>query len=727
MKDNDKIFDNIHRLIYIEEAIPNKLLAVFDNELIFGFSWRRINLKEDEISCDFIQKILSGLYRVRRIKVEDVLEVSFVKPASGRFFDKSWRLIIYSKSGKSRMTLPFEDGQNIFEYFESKMPDRLKIVENSLAHFFWRFRKAFLWYIFIVLCLGILLFALNIFLPGILILLFIFLGVGLFTVFLIAIIPRNQYILPEEDTWNLKQKSEDKVKPLISPLLGWTLKILGVGWFFFGILVIEKQYWFQEMIYKSSYIPGGLSLLLYMPTAMLVYSGYQLCQKIQKKEKYSADSPNILYLRAFDDDQRITLQPTSGLAVVVGLIDLMPFNSIRSGLDGARFRSLKTFAYLFNPIRVIRLFFNKGADTCEEVISSYFSKLGNVIAVGQPGQRLVTPGAKRIYLEDSEWQSKILEYLEQAWIVIIQPGAGAGVRWEIEKTFEIVPFERILLSLACFWKRPEMFENFLQTLPENLRQKIPREIPSLERPAFLYFEKDGMPILQLISYRSPILWAFLGNAVDLGYTLKSFLQGINGEHRENPAVPKKHYGHQSVAWAIGALMLALALFPLISNYVYFFLRENIQKSPMIEYKGKAAPYSVKLRKAWIKLADTNTSKSLDYEFNINYSPANIRFFSFKEPININSIPQDRLEGVKNTPFLALAQVGMKGYKSLVIDRQSCVKTQIDIELKSGDKFQELSLACSGDKGAVLIYASIPANDPLYTKLIEEMFASLKFN
>lgn len=60
-----------------------------------------------------------------------------------------------------------------------------------------------------------------------------------------------------------------------------------------------------------------------------------------------------------------------------------------------------------------------------------------------------------------------------------------------------------------------MYEDFILTLPERLQPSVPREVPYLNRPTFLYFEKDWTPRLQLVSYRSPPVWTFAGDAVEI--------------------------------------------------------------------------------------------------------------------------------------------------------------------------------------------------------------------
>lgn len=69
--------------------------------------------------------------------------------------------------------------------------------------------------------------------------------------------------------------------PFRSPLLGWFLKALAVGWLCFCYFWVEGQWWFQRLADEvKGQAAAGLYPLLYMPGLSLLYSGYKLSQRI---------------------------------------------------------------------------------------------------------------------------------------------------------------------------------------------------------------------------------------------------------------------------------------------------------------------------------------------------------------------------------------------------------------------------------------------------------------
>jgi hypothetical protein len=177
-------------------------------------------------------------------------------------------------------------------------------------------------------------------------------------------------------------------------------------------------------------------------------------------------------------------------------------------------------------------------------------------------------------------------------MVVIQPGVSSGVRWEILRTLEVVEPRRIIFSLAGYWRHPNEYEDFLLILPEWLRRRMPREVPYLDRPAFVYFGSDWTPRLQLLSYRSPLVWTFVGNAVNLKYTLRPFLQGASGGPHELPSRPKRHFGHAPLAW------LTVPAIPLLTMAALFSATFISALFHAQRYQGAVAPYSVVFFGEW---------------------------------------------------------------------------------------------------------------------------------
>ena len=139
-----------------------------------------------------------------------------------------------------------------------------------------------------------------------------------------------------------------------------------------------------------------------------------------------------------------------------------------------------------------------------------------------------------MYVPDGEWQKIVLDYLDMSQAVVLQPAKSDGVRWEIETVFARVPRHRVLLSMLNFKDRPNLYEEFRDWLVRERGIRLSFSLPFQDNPSFVYFESDGTVRYQPVCYRSPLLWTFVGNAVDTDRTLHTFIQGLHGRQRNLP-------------------------------------------------------------------------------------------------------------------------------------------------------------------------------------------------
>jgi hypothetical protein len=165
----------------------------------------------------------------------------------------------------------------------------------------------------------------------------------------------------------------------------------------------------------------------------------------------------FLYLRPFELDARNFLQlmvgASAGILVYAGLIN-----------------------GVWWVISFVPLFINISK---EQAFKDAFEPLGEFIAFGKPRERLRPIGALRIYAGDN-WQQEISRYMAQARLVIVRPGRGKSIRWEVKQVLRSVPPERILFYLRFRGskkkreKKYEKFRRLFQTayptkkLPEQL-------------------------------------------------------------------------------------------------------------------------------------------------------------------------------------------------------------------------------------------------------------------
>jgi len=117
--------------------------------------------------------------------------------------------------------------------------------------------------------------------------------------------------------------------------------------------------------------------------------------------------------------------------------------------------------------------------TEEEQLVKTLSKIGPVITVGKPDENLPQLGAKRYYIENSNWKQKLGQYINKAKLVVIVVAFSEGLWWEILYTFTKLSPEKIILLLplskyACEQFGMRIYEETGIILPEiNHPSSIP--------------------------------------------------------------------------------------------------------------------------------------------------------------------------------------------------------------------------------------------------------------
>ena len=106
-----------------------------------------------------------------------------------------------------------------------------------------------------------------------------------------------------------------------------------------------------------------------------------------------------------------------------------------------------------NPIRILRVLFGRGADTCEEQLGLWLKKRGPFIAIGRPGEKFASPGAARTYVTNDQWQNVVDSYLDESQLIVLQPANSQGVWWEVNRVLEKVSLDKVLVCLVNFHRR----------------------------------------------------------------------------------------------------------------------------------------------------------------------------------------------------------------------------------------------------------------------------------
>ena len=135
--------------------------------------------------------------------------------------------------------------------------------------------------------------------------------------------------------------------------------------------------------------------------------------------------------------------------------------------------------------------------TYEERLTRTLRKIGPLVAVGDPTERLPLLGAARTYAPDESWQETVDKLTGRAGVVILHAGDGNGLAWEVDHVVEGDTPERVILSLPLDAERkePSRQERY-DTFRRRLGDAFPRPLPeAIGHCQFLYFDADWTPRL----------------------------------------------------------------------------------------------------------------------------------------------------------------------------------------------------------------------------------------
>jgi hypothetical protein len=135
--------------------------------------------------------------------------------------------------------------------------------------------------------------------------------------------------------------------------------------------------------------------------------------------------------------------------------------------------------------------------TAEQRVTRTLSRVGPVIAIGRPNERLPPLGAKRFYVSHELWKEKVSDVVKVSQLVLWATGTTPGLRWEIEhlvgmRTPEkliIWPHPRALRLRAA--EREQEWVRFLDMMGSVFPKPLPRR---LRDTRFIYFDKLFNPV-----------------------------------------------------------------------------------------------------------------------------------------------------------------------------------------------------------------------------------------
>nr|PPQ59723.1 hypothetical protein C5F59_25955 [Streptomyces sp. QL37] len=231
-------------------------------------------------------------------------------------------------------------------------------------------------------------------------------------------------------------------------LAGWPCTLGALGVSFWGIHHVLTT------PVKSS--TDGLFILL-APMGVAIFNrsrklfllGRRHLGMVIAEKKFFRPGTYVLYLRSFEDDKKRTelqdqLWPRGGLPhpdrLTGGTIGL-----VMSSRDE------------------------------EEHIADALSPVGQLIAVGAPGEILPFAGAVRMYLPKEAWKQPVRELMEKSRLVTLSLGSSTGTVWELSEAMRILPPQRLLLMMPGAMGQEEY-----DKIREDVEQSL-RDLPGSER------------------------------------------------------------------------------------------------------------------------------------------------------------------------------------------------------------------------------------------------------
>jgi hypothetical protein len=557
-----------------------------------------------------------------------------------------------------------------------------------------------------------------------------------------------------EASVDLKQKprtAPSKAKsPFRSIWLGWALKTAGVCYWIAiaSPLTDDVSAYLDEHLKNQQYNIQLAWTLIWAPAPVLIYAGYRLCQKQYPLGRASDTRRPIVFLRPFDDDASTSLQPPGFLASIAGVrTKWRPYQWSSARNDTGRI-SVGDFLLDCHPVRLLRMVFDRDVATSEESIVRVFEGFGPVVTIGKPGEGLATPGALRAYTADNEWQEVVLKLLHNAQTIVMQPGRTLGVRWELEQVRRYAEPHRVLLCLAGFWRDPQAYEELSRLCKEAAKIELPRVVPFMNSPVFMYFDREWRPEVQAVSYKTPVLWPLTVDALDLPFTLQPFLQGMHGGEREPPRKPRwsEGIGTALVSFVAVFFSIVVMIAPVIAinaigqriipalmaslgvrgpghtgNEAQHALRRIVTTSPRVTLHGRAVPYTFVIPEALAKIKSQEPTiehyyRSPDRKLSVQVIASTIRG-------DVSTLAEERLEQNKNDQ---VAELKLESVRNVTVGGADWIESRIVARLANGVPIRETSRGCSNENGTVFVIVHhVMDDDSDYLHLVEEILSSFR--
>jgi len=198
----------------------------------------------------------------------------------------------------------------------------------------------------------------------------------------------------------------------------------------------------------------------------------------------------------------VFVAPSAGLMVVLGVFLLWRERQYAAKADAQRivtdsnpdvlylraFRSdPSTKGYVFSSM----FRWTSGLETQEEQLADVLRSIGDLVAIGRPGEDLPTPGAARIYVSDQEWKEVVTRRMRGARLVIIRAGVGENLLWELKQAVETLNPQKVLILVLEM--KAKHYKSFRAEVNPVLGVSLPERTTLGQSGGFIGFTADRKP------------------------------------------------------------------------------------------------------------------------------------------------------------------------------------------------------------------------------------------
>jgi hypothetical protein len=133
--------------------------------------------------------------------------------------------------------------------------------------------------------------------------------------------------------------------------------------------------------------------------------------------------------------------------------------------------------------------------TEQEMLTLVLKDVGPVVAIGNPDDDLPPLGPAMEYVQNGDWQSVVIEFMKKSQLVVIEPGYGDGLSWEVQTARKECPPEKLVFSLLPISLPDAAGHNSeFEPLRPSLERSLGMSLPVVDKKSmFLCFDSDWKP------------------------------------------------------------------------------------------------------------------------------------------------------------------------------------------------------------------------------------------